>query len=281
MIMVPSYKDPCYKTFLIFSSFQGSNVRILELKKVYQQDGNLEGVPAKENTPRNDGNKPGFKDQLQPMREAQNRHQLREVSRGVSRDTPRDAGDPRQQKKVNYRAVIPKEFGRDESSEITLSCDVQTDGADYVSRGSLSHTNATRDPKPLDNLSRDPVPRDPVPRDPVTRDPVPRDPVPREQVPREPVPRDAARRSHSSPRSSPRSFNKTAEERRSPIVQRQSRDLGNHSNTVGDQSPVRSASKTTDPIRRRVGVIAGERADNLGKDTYNHDDAQVGAYKTY
>ena len=247
------------------------------------------------------------------MREAQNRHHLREVPRGVSRDTPRDAGDPRQQKKVNYRAVIPKEFGRDESSEITLSCDVQTDGADYVSRGSLSHTHATRDPKPLDNSSRDPVPRDPVPRelvprdpvprdpvprdpvprepvprelvprepvprDPVTRDPVPRDPVPRELVPREPVPRDAARRSHSSPRSSPRSFNKTAEERRSPIVQRQSRDLGNHSNTSGDQSPVRSTSKTTDPIRRRVGVIAGERADNLGKDTYNHDDAQVGAY---
>ncbi|XP_063684769.1 ankyrin repeat domain-containing protein SOWAHA-like isoform X4 [Bolinopsis microptera] len=49
----------------------GTNVRILELKKAYRDSPVPQSPTSKENKPRNEGTRPGFQDQLKPMREAQ------------------------------------------------------------------------------------------------------------------------------------------------------------------------------------------------------------------
>ena len=238
--------------------FQGSNVRILELKKAYQLDGNIRSAPANENTPRND--KSGLRDQLQPMREAQISQRLlyreksrdsremsrdskersrdsREMSRDSremsrdSREMSRDSremsrdntvGNERQQKRVTHKAVAPKQFGRDDSSEITLSCNVELDDghSDPMSRDHMS----TREPS-RDNITH--------------------------------------RTGHHSPRVSQMS----AAARRSPMAERHRSQTttgytGSHVTTGGhvtvDQSPSRSRSRTTAGVTGRDGIDVEE-----------------------
>ena len=92
----------------MISNSQGSNVRILELKKAYRDNVVPQSPQSKENKPRNEGTRPGYKDQLQPMREAQ---QLAQQS--AQKDPLQPQRSPRDLEREQSREQLRREQSRE------------------------------------------------------------------------------------------------------------------------------------------------------------------------
>lgn len=108
---------------------QGSNVRILELKKAYRDSPVSPSPQSKENKPRNEGTRPGYKDQLQPMREAHLSAQQHAAQREAQRDPLHNQMTrlPRDPAREQYKREGSRDQLRREQSREQIGRDRSTD----------------------------------------------------------------------------------------------------------------------------------------------------------
>ncbi|KAL5268777.1 hypothetical protein ACHWQZ_G002584 [Mnemiopsis leidyi] len=203
----------------------GSNVRILELKKAYRDSPVPQSPTSKENKPRNEATRPGYKDQLQPMRDAQLAQQA------LQRDPLHDnqSRPPRELEREQSREYLRREQSRErlrrEQSRSQLKRDKSSDRAHKEGQREFQ-----RDPQR--QLSRDQS---------------------REfhKDTRWEQDRTPARQSQPSPRSASR---RTAQERRSPAMQRHS-PPGAESEQLQENAVI-TPTKVEQPAIRRASINA-------------------------
>ena len=173
-------------------------MRILELKKAYRDSSVPQSPTSKENKPRNDAVRPGYKDQLQPMRDAQLAQQALQRDPLHNNQLPRS---PRELEREQSREYLRREQSRERLRREQSRPQIKRDkSSDRLHRDKEGQREFQRDPQR--QLSRDQS------REFHKDSRWEQDRAAARQVSHEPSPRSGSRR--------------TAQERRSPAMRRHS-----------------------------------------------------------